>query len=64
MCWGLAFALSPVAGGRLLSGAGPPALWATCLAAGVAVALGHLAAAPARRRRLARLAAPAAPPSA
>jgi len=53
MCWGLAFTLSPIVGGRLLVGAGPTALWLACLATGIAVALGHLASAPARRRRLA-----------
>jgi predicted MFS family arabinose efflux permease len=58
MCWGLAFALGPVTGGRLLTRLGPTALWLACLAAGVAVAAGHLAAAPARRRRLQAAAAP------
>lgn len=60
MCWGLAFTLSPVVGGALLSALGPVALWLACLAAGAAVAAGHLAAGPARRRRLA--AGPAGPP--
>jgi MFS family permease len=53
-CWALAFTLAPLAGGGLLAVGGSAALWGACLAAGVAVAVGHLAAAPARRRRLAR----------
>ena len=53
MCWGTAFFLAPLVGGGLLSRGGPVVLWLTCLAAGVAVAIGHLAAGPARRRRLA-----------
>jgi MFS family permease len=57
MCWGLAFTLSPVVGGAVLARAGARALFLGCLAAGVLAALGHLAAGPARRRRL------AAPPS-
>ena len=60
MSWGIAFTLSPLAGGALLSRGGAPALWGACLAAGAAVALGHLAAGPSRRRRLA--AAPTEPP--
>jgi MFS family permease len=62
MCWGIAFAIAPVAGGRLLSRSGPTALWLACLAAAVLVAAGHLAAAPARHRRLTAVAA--APPGA
>ena len=54
MCWGIAFILSPVLGGGLLARRGATVLWCACLAGGAAVALGHLAAAPARRRRLAR----------
>jgi MFS family permease len=64
MCWGVAFLLSPVVGGRLLTGLGAPALWLACLAACAAVAAGHLAAAPGRRRRLAGAAAEAAAPPA
>ena len=52
MVWGLAFFLSPLAGGTLLSHGGPVVLWLACLAAGALVALGHLAAGPARRERL------------
>jgi MFS family permease len=53
MCWGLAFVLSPIVGGRILARQGAATLWLACLAAGAVVALGHLLAGPARRRRLA-----------
>jgi MFS family permease len=62
MCWGLAFTLSPLVGGRLLARHGSATLWMACLAAGAAVAAGHLAAGPARRRRLAAAGAAAPPP--
>ena len=52
MVWGLAFFLAPLAGGGLLAAGGPRLLWSLCLALGAAVALGHLVAGPARRRRL------------
>lgn len=55
MSWGVAFTLSPIFGGELLARFGGPTLWLTCLAVGLAVALGHLAAAGPRRRRLAEL---------
>jgi len=55
MVWGMAMTLSPVLGGLTIDQLGAPALWALCLAVGVAVGAGHLIAAPARRRRLARL---------
>lgn len=62
MCWGIAFILSPIVGGGLLSRFGATVLWGACLAAGAVVALGHLAAGPARRRRLSGAAAgPASP---
>ena len=61
MCWGLAFTLSPVLGGALLARRGPAVLWAACLAVGAAVAAGHLAAGPGRRRRLARGVEPPGP---
>jgi len=61
MSWGLAFTLSPIVGGLLLSRVGPTGLWLACLAAGGLAALGHLAAGPARRRRLAAAAADPAP---
>jgi MFS family permease len=50
--WALAFTLAPLVGGGLLATGGPRVLWLACLFAGVAVAAGHLAAGPARRRRL------------
>lgn len=53
MSWGVAFTLSPIVGGGLLARFGPSALWLACLVAAGLVALGHLAAGPARRRRLA-----------
>jgi MFS family permease len=55
MVWGMAMTLSPVLGGLTIDRLGAPALWALCLAVGVAVGVGHLIAAPARRRRLAHL---------
>ncbi len=53
MTWGLAFTCAPVVGGAVLERLGGRVLWLGCLAAGAAVAAGHLAAAPARRRRMA-----------
>jgi MFS family permease len=61
MTWGLAFTLSPIVGGGLLSRVGATGLWLACLAAAALVALGHLAAGPARRRRLAPEGAAVAP---
>jgi MFS family permease len=53
----LAFGLSRFVGPKLGTWTweheGPDTLWASCLALGIIVALGHAAAAPARRRRLA-----------
>ncbi len=63
MSWGVAFAVAPVFGGELLTRAGGPTLWATCLAIGAVVAAGHLLAAGPRRRRLAALAAEPQPPA-
>jgi MFS family permease len=60
MCWGIAFTIAPLVGGSILTRSGATSLWLACLAAGVAVAAGHLAAAPARRRRLGVAAPPAA----
>lgn len=54
MSWGVAFTLSPLLAGEVLTRLGARPLWAGCLAVGLAVAAGHLAIAPARRRRLAR----------
>jgi MFS family permease len=47
-----AFALSPFLSGELAARAGARAVWLACLAAGGLVALGHLAVAGPRRRRL------------
>jgi MFS family permease len=52
MTWALAFTLAPLLGGALLAGGGSLALWLSCLAAGISVAVGHLAAAAGRRKRL------------
>ncbi len=57
MAWGVAFTIAPVLGGEVLTRAGGGALWATCLAIGLSVAVGHLLAAGPRRRRLAAIAA-------
>jgi MFS family permease len=62
MTWGLAMALSPVAGGQLMHRFGAKVLWGACLVAGVAVAAGHLFTAGPRRRRLAEALATAGQP--
>jgi MFS family permease len=49
--WGLATFVGPAVGGLVLERAGS-ALWLGCAAVGLLVAFGHLAVAPARRRRL------------
>jgi MFS family permease len=49
----LALGLSPLLSGALAARAGARAVWLACLAAGLLVALGHLATAGPRRRRLA-----------
>jgi MFS family permease len=51
--WCAAFALSPLLSSALAERAGARAVWVACLAAGTVAALGHLAAAGPRRRRLA-----------
>jgi MFS family permease len=53
MVWGATSSLSPIVGGQVSEWLGAPTLWALCFTAGILVAAGHLAAAPARRRRLA-----------
>jgi MFS family permease len=55
MTWGLAFTISPLLGGEVLHRLGGQTLWLGCLAVSLLVALGHLLAGPARRRRLAAL---------
>ncbi|HEX3765511.1 MAG TPA: MFS transporter [Kofleriaceae bacterium] len=57
MVWGMSMGFSPIVGGQMIDRFGAPALWALCLCVGTAVAAGHLIAAPARRERLAVLAA-------
>ena len=51
MSWGLASAVGPIAGSRLLASSGPDALWTSCLVLGVVVAALYLVTATARRRR-------------
>jgi MFS family permease len=53
MSFGVARLVGPKLGTWTWEHQGPDTLWASCLVFGVAVALGHAAAAPARRRRLA-----------
>jgi MFS family permease len=62
MAWGVAFALSPLLGGELLTRLGAQALWLFCLALGLVVGALHLAIAGPRRRRLAALQAAGLPP--
>jgi MFS family permease len=53
MSWGLAFTLSPLVGGEVLHRHGGLVLWIGCLLVSLLMAAAHLAAGPARRRRLA-----------
>jgi MFS family permease len=64
MSWALASLVGPWGGGVLMDAYGAPALWATCLAVGVASAGGHLLIAGSRRKRLVELRAAALPVSA
>jgi MFS family permease len=57
MVWGMSMALSPILGGQVIDRFGAPALWAVCFGLSIAVVVGHLAAAPGRRRRLAAVVA-------
>jgi MFS family permease len=52
MAWGAAWFVAPALGSFVLGRLGATALWCGCLAAGAGCALGHLAIAGARRRRL------------
>jgi MFS family permease len=61
MIWGTAFTLSPLVGGAVLHRFGGRALWLGSLAVCFVMAAGHLAAGPARRRKLAALRRPEAP---
>ena len=54
LSFGLARLVAPKLGTWTWEHQGPSTLWASCLALGILVALGHAAAAPARRRRLQR----------
>jgi MFS family permease len=56
MTWGTALMLGPLVAGTVLERFGAPTLWAGCIAAGALVALGHLAVAGPRRRRLSAIA--------
>jgi len=60
MAWGVAMGLSPIVGGQVLHHLSAPMLWWGCLVTGILVAVGHLATAGPRRRRLAAIAAAAA----
>jgi MFS family permease len=53
LAFGLARLVGPKLGTWTWEHEGPDILWASCLALGILVALGHAAAAPSRRRRLA-----------
>ena len=55
LSWALAFVVAPALGASTIGRFGAPVLWAGCLALGLAVAAGHLAIGPARRRRLAEM---------
>jgi MFS family permease len=55
MVWGMSMGLSPILGGQVMAHLSASVLWALCAGIGVAVAMGHLLAAPARRRRLTEL---------
>lgn len=55
MAWGAAFCLAPSIGTQILGRVGPRVLWLSCLALGLLASVGHLAIAPARRRRLTEL---------
>jgi MFS family permease len=52
MAWSSSFCLAPVVGSAVLQRFGSPALWTGCLALAVLVAVGHIAVAGPRRRRL------------
>lgn len=57
MVWGMGMSLSPVLGGQVLEHAGAAVLWISCFVIAALVAIGNLVTAPARRRRLAEIAA-------
>ena len=55
MSWGVAFTIAPLVGGEVMTRHGSRTLWIGCFVVGVLVAVGHLAAAGPRRRRLAEI---------
>jgi MFS family permease len=55
LSWGVSFTLAPLVGGEVLSRFGARTLWLGCVIVGALVALGYLATAEPRRRRLALL---------
>jgi MFS family permease len=54
MSWGFAMFVAPTLGTLVLARGGGQALWTTCLATGMLVAIGHIAIAGARSKRLER----------
>jgi MFS family permease len=52
MAWGVAFTLSPLGAGEVMQRYGARSLWLLCLLIAVAVSVGHLITAEARRKRL------------
>jgi MFS family permease len=63
LSWSVAGMAAPVAGGLVRENAGNAALWLGCAAIGALVAVGHLAAGPARERRAGELRPQTAPAS-
>jgi len=55
MCWGVAFAFSPLVAGETMQRLGPRPLWLLCFAVALAISAGHLLTAEPRRRRIAAL---------
>ncbi|HET9626167.1 MAG TPA: MFS transporter [Kofleriaceae bacterium] len=53
MVWGASQSVSPIVGGGVMAAIGAPLWWMCCAAIGAIVAVGYMATAPARRRRLA-----------
>lgn len=58
LSWGAAMLLGPLLGGQIMGSLGESRLWLLCFLLGMLGAVAHLAAAPARKRRLAELAEP------
>lgn len=55
MVWGTAWTVAPIMGGQIMHRAGARVLWWLCLAAGLAVAVGHLFTARSRALRVAEV---------